>query len=222
MPIHLNLLAEQLAEEDLRRRDPVKRAVLAVVAVAALLVGYGGFLQIQLARAQNAVAGAEVQLRQMEPQFKLVRTNQNRIAQADRNVAALRQLTTNRFLWGPALNALQFSMVGNIQVVRLKTDQSYTLTEGTKAVTNAATVTKARPPSVKEKALLTIEARDYSPQAGGQILNFQSALNSNAYFQGSLKKAELTGRSPPTADPGDPSHPFVLFSIDCQYPERAR
>jgi hypothetical protein len=222
MPIHINLLAEQLAEEDLRRRDPVKRAVLFAVLVAALLVAYGGYLQLDLARSQNAVAAVELNLRQVEPQFKLVRTNQNKIAQADRNVAALRQLTTNRFLWAPALNALQFSLVPDVQVVRLKTDQTYSLTEGTKAMTNASTVTKGRPPSVKERAQLTIEARDYSAQSGGQIINFQGALNSNAYFQANLKKAELTGRMAPQADPGDPSRSFVLFTIECQYPEKSR
>jgi hypothetical protein len=222
MSIRINLLAEQLAEEELRRRDPVKRAVLGACALAALLVAWGGYLQVRLARAQGEVAAVEAQFRQVESQFKLVRTNQNRIAQADRKVAALRQMTTNRFLWGPALNALQFAMVDNVQVVRLKADQTFTLTEGTKAVTNASTVTKGRPPSVKEKVLLSIEARDYSTQPGGQILNFQGALNSNAYFQANLKKAELTGRSAPQADATDSSRMFVLFTIDCQYPERSR
>lgn len=222
MPIRINLLAEQLAEEELRRRDPVKRAVLVAIVIAGLLAAWGAYLQVRLARAQGEVAAVEAQFKQVEPQFKLVRTNQNRIAQADRNVAALRQLATNRFLWAPALNALQFSMVGDVQVVRLKTEQTYTVVEGTKAVTNASTVTKGRLPSLKEKPLLTIEARDYSAQPGGQILNFQGALNSNTYFQVHLKKAELTGRSAVQSDAADASRPFVLFTIDCQYPERTR
>jgi hypothetical protein len=222
MSIRINLLAEQLAEEELRRRDPVKRAILGVCIVAALLVAWAGFLQIRLARSQGRVAGIEAQYKQMEPQFRLVRTNQNLIAQADRKVGALRQLTTNRFLWGPTLNALQFTAVDDVQLVRLKTDQTFSLTEGTKPVTNASTVTKGRPPSVKEKVLLTLEARDYSLQPGGQILNFQNAVNSNAHFQASLKKSELTGRSAPQADPAEPGRLFVLFTIDCQYPERSR
>jgi hypothetical protein len=177
---------------------------------------------VRLARAQGAVASVQAQFKLVEPQFKLVRTNQDLIALADRKAAALRQMTTNRLLWAPALNALQFSMVSDIQVVRLKTEQTYSLTEGSKPVTNAFTVTKGRPPSVKEKALLTIEARDYSPRAGDRILDFQGTLNSNAYFQANLKKTELTGRSAVQTDPADPSRPFVLFTIDCLYPERSR
>jgi hypothetical protein len=222
MSIRINLLAEQLAEDDLRRRDPVKRAILGICLVAALLLTWGGILQIRLARAQGEVGKVDARYKQVEGQFKLVRTNQNMIAQADRNVAALRQMSTNRFLWAPALNALQFTMVADVQVVRLKTEQTFSLTEGTKPVTNASTITKGRPPAVKEKTVLTVEARDYSAQPGGQILNFQSALNSNAYFQANLKKAELTGRSAPQTDPSDPSRTFVLFTIDCQYPERTR
>ena len=40
MPIRINLLAESLAEEDLRRRDPVKRAII----IGALLVAVIAYL----------------------------------------------------------------------------------------------------------------------------------------------------------------------------------
>ena len=36
MPIRINLLSEALAEEDLRRRDPVKRAIFIGVFLVAL------------------------------------------------------------------------------------------------------------------------------------------------------------------------------------------
>jgi len=42
------------------------------------------------------------------------------------------------------------------------------------------------------------------------------------YRQTNLMKAELTGRTPPTTEASEPSKPFVLFTVDGQYPERTR
>jgi len=222
MPIRINLLAEQLAEEELRRRDPVKRALMGFAFVAFLMVGWGGYLQLRLYRERSQVASVEAQFKQIEVQYKLVRTNQNIVADCDRKLLALRQLATNRFLWGPQLNALQYCIVPDVQVARLATLQEFSITEGTKAVTNNATVTKGKPSSALEKVRLTFEARDYSLQPGGQISSFQNSISSNAFFGTRLKKIELTERSIPQADPANPGRNYVQFTIDCQYPERSR
>ena len=45
MPIRINLLAEQLAEEDARRRDPVKRTAWVAGVVVALMGIWSLYLQ---------------------------------------------------------------------------------------------------------------------------------------------------------------------------------
>ena len=47
MPIRINLLAEAQELEEMRRRDPVKRAIWAAVVIGAILLGYSSLLQLR-------------------------------------------------------------------------------------------------------------------------------------------------------------------------------
>jgi hypothetical protein len=63
MPIRINLLAESLAEEDLRRRDPVKRSIIAGgLLVAISLVWFSSsWLESLIASATLNQIDAEIQ-----------------------------------------------------------------------------------------------------------------------------------------------------------------
>ena len=222
MPIRLNLLAEHQAEEDLRRRDPVKRALWVGTVGIGLLLLWAAFLQARLLNNHRKVRSLDSQFVQIGTEYSLVATNVNRIAEARKKLDALQTLATNRFLWAPHLNALQYVMVDDVQVVRLKTDQTFKITEGTKAVTNAAGVKPGQPPTSTEKVLFLVEAKDFSEEPGNQIFPFQEAINTNAFLRPILLKTELTGRSPVQTDPNTSPKPFVQFTIECQYPERTR
>ncbi len=222
MPIRINLLAEQQEAEEQRRRDPAKRAIWIAGCLVGLLVVWAGNLQITVVRADSQVAGVEAQFKQFEAKYSQVRTNQNRVVDITRKMAALQQLATNRFLWATPLNALQFTVVPNVQLVRLKTEQTYTVTDASRPVTNASGVVKLTPASAKETTLMKIDARDFSATAGDQISRFLEALNNHPCFQTNLMKAELAHRAVPQTEPGESSSPFVLFIVDCKYPERTR
>ena len=47
MPIRINLLAEAQALEEMRRKDPVKRAALAAGALVCLALVYSSYLQLR-------------------------------------------------------------------------------------------------------------------------------------------------------------------------------
>ncbi len=224
MPIRINLLAEQQAAEEMRRRDPVKRATWASAFLIGILVLVSGYLQFQLMAAMRAVNKSESEWKRIEPDFTKITSNLNKIAEAERKWAALQSLATNRFLWAPPLNALQYVMVSvdDVQVTRLKTDQSYLITEGVKPSTNSVGgVSRGKPATSREKVMITIDAKDSSKRPGDQIVKFQQAITNYPYFRTNLQKTELTGRSPRSE--GDAStRPFVTFIIDCQYPEKVR
>jgi hypothetical protein len=222
MPIRINLLAEQREAEEQRRRDPAKRALWVGGFLVGLLVLWAGYLQVRVAKANGQVASVEAQFKQLEAKYNLVRTNQQRVATLNRKMTALQQLATNRFLWATPLNTLQFTVVPNVQLVRLRTEQVYTVTEASKPITNASAGVKVTPASIREKALLRLDAKDFSAVAGDQIPRFLDALNTHPSFQSNQMKAELTGRTVPQTDSGGPSTPFVLFTVDCQYAERTR
>jgi hypothetical protein len=187
-----------------------------------VLVLWAGYLQVKVSKAGGRVKSIEAQFKQVEPRYNLVRTNEQRTLVLAGKIAALQHLATNRFLWATPLNALQHTVVPNVQLVRLRTEQLYTVTEASKPVTNASGAIKATPASIKEKVLFKMDARDFSAVAGDQTLRFVEALNTHAFFQSNQMKAELTGRTPQQTDSSGTSAPFVLFTVDCQYPERAR
>ncbi|HYE32451.1 MAG TPA: hypothetical protein VEH27_13545, partial [Methylomirabilota bacterium] len=56
MPIRINLLAEQLAAEEARRKDPVKRAIWvgSFIAAVAVLWSVGLFFKLQAAKSEAA------------------------------------------------------------------------------------------------------------------------------------------------------------------------
>jgi len=223
MPIRLNLLAEQHAAEELRRRDPVKRATWIVSIVVGVLVLWGGYLQVRLFAVLREVRQHDQAWKAIESEYKTVSTNLNLTAEAGQKRAALVSLATNRFLWGPMLNALQYSMVDDIQVARLRAEQTYTITEGIKPSTNTAgIVSRGKPATSREKVMLTIEARDASLRSGDQVFRFQEKLNGETYFKNNLQKVELTGKSQPQPDPANPNRPYVQFTLECKYPEKVR
>lgn len=184
-----------------------------------LLVLWAGYLQVRVVKANRRVASVEAHFKQIEAKYSLVRTNQQRMVALIRKITALQSSTTNRFLWATPLNALQFTIVPNVQLVRLRTEQTFTVTEASKPTAGAGA--KVTPASVKEKVVLKLDAKDFSAVAGDQISQFLEALNTHPTFQSNQVKAELTGRTAPQTDAGSATA-YVLFTVDCQHAERTR
>ena len=223
MPIRINLLAEQQATDELRRRDPVNRAIWDAGFVVVLLLIRGAYLQVKMMRTMREVNHYASEWKTIEKEYSLVISNVDRIAEVERRISALQSLATNRFLWAPALNALQYTIVDDVEMVRLKTEQIYAFTEGIKPSTNSVgVVSRGKPPTSREKIVMTIDAKDSSSKPGDQISKFQEKLNSEPYFKTNLKRSELMGRSPVQTDAVNPSRPFMQFTLECEFPQRTR
>jgi len=164
----------------------------------------------------------EAEWKKLEPEYSKVATNLNRIADAERKWTSLQNLASNRFLWATPLNALQYTLVDDVQIVRLKADEAYTIIEGVKPSTNSGVPSRGKPARSREKIGLTIEANDYSASAGDQIPKFQEAINRQPYFKTNLQKVELAARSAKQTDGSKLGKPFVFFTLDCQFPEKER
>src|SRR5713101_6576481 len=100
MPIRINLLAESQALEDMRRRDPVKRAIWVGVLLAALALAYASTLQVQAMASKRELGKLEAEIKSLTPEHNKVETNKKKLADANFKLAALQQLATNRFLIG--------------------------------------------------------------------------------------------------------------------------
>jgi hypothetical protein len=223
MPIQLNFLAEAQAAEDLRRRDPVKRAAWLGAALVGLMFTWSGTLQLRALLASGEVSRLEAQMNSQSNEFHQVLENQSKAAEIHHKLASLHQLATNRFLQGSMLNALQHTPVEDVQLVHFKTEQSYAQIEETKARTNSDRVIPAKPAMVTEKIAVILDGNDSSGSPGDEVGRYKESISTNAFFRkllGQNNGVNLRNLSLPQV--GNSGKPFVLFTLDCRLPERTR
>jgi hypothetical protein len=227
MPIRLNLLAEVQAAEDLRRRDPVKRAVWIGGLLAAVMLVWASSVEVKIMVAKRALTAVQSQITQRAAEYKQVTDNQKKVEEIERKLGQLHKLASSRFLQGNLLNALQQTTVDDVQLTRVAVKQEYLLTEEAKGKTNTeGVVTAGKPATVKESVTVTLEAKDAAPVPGDQVNPFKEALSTNAYFMTMLGKTNevrlinVSPRNPPTAN--DNGRAFVTFLMEVRYPEKTR
>lgn len=121
MPIRINLLAEQQAAEEARRRDPVKRALWAAGGVIALVLIWVLNLQLKLSGAKSELTAQEANWKKSEPAFLQVSNSYRETGQISKRLTALQRHATNRFLWTHPLSALQHAADERVRVVSLAT-----------------------------------------------------------------------------------------------------
>ena len=223
MPIHINLLAEAHAVEDLRRRDPVKRAIWIGVGLVIVMLAWSSSLQLKAMIARGEVNHVAAKLATRTNEFQQVLVNQRKLIEANHRLSLLQQMATNRVLHGTLLNAMQQTTLDDVQLTRLKTDEAFIYNEEIKAKTNANDhVIPGRPASVTERVVLTVEARDSGTNPGDQVNKFKQAIGQSPYFQATMGKTNevrLANLSPPQTIDGKT---FVLFTLECRYPEKTR
>ena len=226
MAIHINLLAEAQAAEEERRKDPVKRGAYAAGIVVFIIVLWASTLQVKILSSKSEINSINAKWKRIESSYESAVSAQRQAIDAEQRLALLHQMSTNRFLWGNVLNALQqtFNNVSDIQTVRLRSEQLYAISEETRPRTNGTKISLGKPATSTEKIQMTIDAWDTSPQAGNSINAFKEALANHPYFKDSLAKTNavlLTARSAPQSAPGGGAQ-FVQFSLQCNFPEKTR
>ena len=217
MAIRLNLLAEAQAAEDLRRRDPVKRAIWIAALLLVLILAWSSSLQFQAILAGSEVSRMEAQVKSHTSAFQQVMDNQKKILDLQDKLARLRQLSTNRVLQGSVLNALQQCTVEDVRLLRFKVEQIYTLTDAVKTKTNSAGHTvPGKPATATEHLRLLLDGTDFSANPGDQVSRLVEALGANATFRLLLARTNgvtLQNLSPPQILPGI-AKPGVVFALE--------
>lgn len=226
MPIRINLLAEAQSEEELRRKDPVKRATIVAAFVVASVVFWASTLQFRIMAAKRGLHNLEARWQSVEKPYQEAVEHQRRVRDAEEKLAALQNYTTNRFLWGTTLNAFQQTLNGidNVHVVRLRGEQAYVVADETPPRTNGTVIVPGKPATSTEKIVLSVEGVDASPQPGSQVNRFKQTIASVPYFQERLQKTNgvlLTSLSAPSSGPAAKT-PYVTFTLQCYYPEKVR
>jgi hypothetical protein len=224
MPIRINLLAEAKALEDLRRRDPVKRATWVGVLLVAIMLAWSISVQLKVAMAKHELHKVTAQLSTRTNEFQQVLVNQRQLTDANRRLSSLQNMATNRLLYGTLMNALQQTTLDDVQLMRFRSDEAYVYNEEIKAKTNSNDhVIPGRPATVTERIVLTFESKDSGLNPGDQVNHFKQKVIESPYFKNALGKTgdvRLANLSPPQSGPD--GKPFVLFTLECKFPEKTR
>lgn len=214
MPIHINLLAEAQAAEQMRRHDPAKRATFIGASLVLLALAWSGIVEINVVLAREGLATTQMEIASKTNTFQQVFVEQGQLRQDRLKLAALQKLQAARFLQGSLLDALQHATVDGVELTRLRLDQSYS------AMANSGNTNESR---IREKIVLQLNAKDSSANPGDQVNKFQTIIAKQPYFEAMLSKTnaiQLAG--PPSALQSDAARPYVTFMLDCYFPEHIR
>lgn len=210
MPIRINLLAESLAEEDLRRRDPVKRSIIIGALLVAISLVWFSSNWLESLMANGRLNQVDSQIQSDTTDYNAVVANQKKTADLQRRIDSLQMLNATRFLQGNLLEALQKIYVPNVQVMRIKLDQTYAPSPSNKTG------------SMVEHISLTMDGRDSSP-AGDQWNHYRDALAAQTFFKSQLSLTNgvrLANLSPPQTSAD--GKPFVIFTLECRFQDKTR
>jgi len=226
MPIRINLLAEAHAAEELRRKDPVKRALYVGVLCVFLVGLWASTLQVKIMAAKGELGTLAARWRKIEKSYQVAVESHHAIGEAEQKLTALRMMSTNRFLWGNALHGLQQTLNGleDVRVSHFKGDQVFAITEELKPRTNGVTLIPGKPATATERITLYLDGIDASANVGSKIPKFKESITSVAYFKENLNRTNgvvLTRRGPP-APPRTGGAPVVNFTLECYFPEKTR
>lgn len=147
MPIRINLLAEEQAAEEMRRRDPIKRALYVGAAVLVLMLAWIAVTQMNVSAARSELSGHDARLKQLDESSKTVRANQLLSSEIDGKIRALEKYSSNRFFWGTFLDAVQKASVESVRLMEIRAEQKYGFGDVNKFLTTNVLVTYTPPPS---------------------------------------------------------------------------
>jgi len=207
MPIHVNLLAEAQAAEEMRRRDPVKLAVYVGALLVVLFLVWSSSLQVKSVIAKKDLSRLQTQIALQTNKFNEVLLSNKSIEEAQSKLQALQKLSASRFLQGILLNALQKVAVDNVQLVRVRLSQSFVPSDK----------------NILEKTVLILDARDFSANPGDQMNKFKEAIANQPYFKSALSitnSVQLAAISQVQTDGS--GKPYEQFTLNCNFPDQIR
>jgi hypothetical protein len=135
----------------------------------------------------------------------------------------LQNLTGSRFLQGNFMNALQQLKYEDVQLMRVRLEQTFVKPDAALTKAGSTQVAVGHPATVAEKIHVMLDARDTSANPGDKINKFKDAIASQPYFNSNLNPTngvQLVSLSPVATGPD--GKPGVLFTVEWNLPQKNR
>jgi len=222
MPIRINLLAEAKIKEEMRRHDPVKRAIFFGVFLVVFALVWSSSLQLEVMIAKKDLSRVQAEIMTRTNEYQTVLVGKQKLASVNEKLASLKQLSAIRFLHGNYLNALQQATMDGVQLTRIRLNQAYDVKPAVPNRKEDGRVVLGHPGSSTEKIVLVLDAKDSSANPGDAVDKFKERIASQAYFKTVLNPTngvKLISLSPPQSVDG---RPYVLFNLECNFKERTQ
>jgi hypothetical protein len=217
----MNLLAERQEAAALRRRDPIRWGSWAAVLLILAFLCWGVLLRLTLGRATAELNRCQAQLVSIQKDSKEVSANSRKAGEIERALGSLDKISSNRFLWALPLNALQYIMADNIQLIRLRMQEEIVHLPGAKLATNSNKGIAGKLLTSTARITLSLQGKHFGEPPTAE--RFIEDLGSFPYFKANLRKVQpirLVSISSQQVDPIETSKTFILFNIECRFVEK--
>ena len=119
MPLHLNLLHEEIAEHRQRQRDPLKLGMIALGVIAALLAAFYMFKGYQTLGLKSRLAAVEADWAKVEPKVTAAQKRSKELTDIIQTTGVLDSMIEGRFFWAPLLQKISLCVAPNAQVTSI-------------------------------------------------------------------------------------------------------
>lgn len=219
--LHIDFLAEEHEARERRRRDPVRWGVRLAIGCVVATLSWAGYLWYVHRQAEVLLGNSEKALHTVQKKAIRVAVLSKRIGELERALRVLTQHATNRFLWALPLSELPAAMVEHIRMIQVRIEEGVTHTAGTKESRVGEKVIPAKPATVTQRFTMTLQAKDTgNPPATDKFIK---ALTELPWFRDNLslgQSVRLKERGAEQVDPTDPTRTFILFTVECLFPEK--
>jgi Tfp pilus assembly protein PilN len=119
MPLHLNLLHEEILEQRQRQRDPLKIGIMVLIALGGLLFLFYMFRAYQTLEIKTRLSAVERDWAKIEPQVTAAQKRAAELNDIIKTTKVLNDYIENRYFWGPFLEKVARCVAPNTQITSI-------------------------------------------------------------------------------------------------------
>jgi len=120
MPLHLNLLHEEILEQRQRQRDPLKIGMFVLAGCGALLFLYYGWSAVQTIKIKSRLAAIDQDWKKIEPKVTAAQKRSAELTNIISTTHVLNDYIDNRFFWAPFLEKISHCVAPNAQLTGIE------------------------------------------------------------------------------------------------------